>query len=86
MSGLPAIRQAGLGQGCDVIVTSCCRCNISEAEAGELKHYKSVWARGDSTGRAYFTGAEAIPLGLSPEADPEGEYNQSNVKPERLFA
>jgi len=41
---------SGLGQGCDVIVTSCCRCNISEAEAGELKQFKSVWAREDSTG------------------------------------
>jgi len=35
---------------------------------------------------AYFTGAEAIPLGLAPEADPEGKENKTHVQPERLFA
>ncbi|HUU41796.1 MAG TPA: hypothetical protein VMW42_12740 [Desulfatiglandales bacterium] len=39
-----------------------------------------------------FSGAEAIPLGLSPglplaaEADPEGDGNQAKIQPEGLFA
>jgi len=46
-NSIPNIKfsMSGLGQGCDVIVTGCCRSNISEAEGVELKHSNSVWDR-----------------------------------------
>jgi len=66
-----------------VIVTSCCRCNISEAEAVELKHYKSVWAREDSTGvapgdgtGAYFTGVDLN----APEGKDKCFHQNSHIK------
>ena len=48
-------------------------------------HRQAAPLTGDSTGRAYFTGAEAISLGLAPEADPEGEDDQAQIKPKGLF-
>jgi len=41
MPGLPAIRQAGLGQGCDLDRTLCCRWDISEAETIKMRPFKS---------------------------------------------